>query len=217
MLRLQRSLKGKALELVRCRLLHPSNLDGVIATLRTLFGRPEIISHSLITKIREMPSPKTEKLNSLIDFGVSVQNMCATIHACGLDDYMCNVALLQELVDRLPPTVKLNWAVHQQTIHRAMLSDFGEWLGKLVEAACAVTIPVVNTDTRPERRGRKDDNFVNVHTDYSEQHARESGSNVSSCKFTVKTCVACGGSCSVLEACKQFQAMGVSSRWLLLQ
>lgn len=217
MLRLQRSLKGKALEVVRCRLLHPSNLDGVIATLRTLFGRPEVVIHSLITKIREMPSPKTEKLSTLIDFGVSVQNMCATIQACGLDDYMCNVALLQELVDRLPATVKLNWAIHQQAIRRATLSDFGEWLGKLVEAACAVTIPAVNTVTRPERRGRKDDNFVNVHSDSSEQQSRESYNKTSSSKFAIKKCLVCGGSCCGLEACKQFQSMGISSRWLVLK
>lgn len=49
-----------------------------------------------------MLSPKTEKLSTLIDFGVADQNMCATIKACGLDEQLYNVALLQELVDRLP-------------------------------------------------------------------------------------------------------------------
>lgn len=54
LLRLQRSLRGKALDAVRSHLLYPAGLDGVINTLRTLYGRPEVIVNSLVCKIREM-------------------------------------------------------------------------------------------------------------------------------------------------------------------
>ncbi|XP_058456403.1 uncharacterized protein LOC131433817 [Malaya genurostris] len=222
LIRLQRSLKGKALESVRSRLLHPSNLTGVIATLRTLFGRPEIIVHSLVSKIRDMPSPRAEKLPTLIDFGVAVQNMCATIKACGLAEHLCNVALLQELVDRLPAVIKLNWALHRQTLHSVTLSDLGDWLEKLVEAACAVTIPAVSGQHgvhRGEGRGRKGDNFLNVHTDgniaYDMQNTpiKSKEPQQGSGKF----CVACKEGCSSLERCKRFHAMDVESRWSLLK
>ncbi|XP_058817640.1 uncharacterized protein LOC131680940 [Topomyia yanbarensis] len=50
--------------------------------------------------------------------------MVATVKACELDDYLYNVSLLQELVDRLPPMIKLNWAVHRQSLERSTLILF---------------------------------------------------------------------------------------------
>uniref|UniRef100_A0A182PWU9 DUF5641 domain-containing protein n=1 Tax=Anopheles epiroticus TaxID=199890 RepID=A0A182PWU9_9DIPT len=133
--RLQKALKGKALESVRCLLMHPSNVPAVIRTLRMLYGRPEIIVHSLMNKVRAMPAPKQDRLNTLIDFGVAVQNLCATITATGLDEYMYNVALLHELTERLPPSLKLNWGCHQMSVSRVTLSSFNDWLNHLVQAA----------------------------------------------------------------------------------
>ncbi|XP_065083433.1 uncharacterized protein LOC135705588 [Ochlerotatus camptorhynchus] len=212
LLRLQRSLRGKALEAVRSRLLYPVGLAGVIHTLRTLFGRPEVIIHSLVCRIRSMPSPKTERLTTLIDFGVAVQNMCATIKACGLEEQLCNVALLQELVDRLPSTIKLNWAMHRQTLASVTLSDYGAWLEKLVEAACVVTIPssVPVSTMITEKRSRKAD--VNVHLD----------SDIDSSSKPVqkpinKGCLVCHGTCNSAAACKRFQHLNVSARWAALK
>ncbi|XP_055615272.1 uncharacterized protein LOC129761561 [Toxorhynchites rutilus septentrionalis] len=212
MLRLQRSLKGKALDAVRCRLLHPSNVPGVISTLRTLFGRPEIIVHSLISKIREMPSPKAEKLNTVIDFGVAVQNVCATITASGLDEYLCNVALLQELTERLPATIKLSWAYHRQTKDKVTLSDFAEWLGKLVEAASIVSVPSLSL-SKSEKRSR---NYINVHLEDDEN----SDDNETSMKPSFaprRECTLCQDNCSGLEKCQRFLNMNVGARWTVIK
>ncbi|XP_055630329.1 uncharacterized protein LOC129771064 [Toxorhynchites rutilus septentrionalis] len=76
-IRLQKSLRGKAKESVRSQLLHATNVDNVISTLRMLFGRPEIIIHSVIRKIHALPAPKVDKLSSLVDFAVAVRNMCS--------------------------------------------------------------------------------------------------------------------------------------------
>ncbi|XP_065074988.1 uncharacterized protein LOC135698779 [Ochlerotatus camptorhynchus] len=213
LLRLQRCLKGRALEAVRCRLLHPSNLPGVIASLRTLFGRPEIIVHSLVSKIREMPPPKAEKLNTLIDFGVAVQNVCATIKASGLDEYLCNVALLQELTERLPPAVRLNWAYHRQTLDRVTLSDFGDWLGKLVEAASVVTIPSIGVP-KSERRGRKEDNYLNVHSD---SNPTEELATKTRSLPVPKGCAVCLEECSGPETCRKFLNMDIGARWTVVK
>uniref|UniRef100_A0A182PWJ1 DUF5641 domain-containing protein n=1 Tax=Anopheles epiroticus TaxID=199890 RepID=A0A182PWJ1_9DIPT len=142
--RLQKTLKGKALESVRCLLMHPSNVPAVIRPLRMLYGRLEIIVHSLMNKVRAMPAPKQERLNTLIDFGVAVQNLCATITATGLDEYMYNVALLHELTERLPPSLKLNWGCHQMSLSRVTLSSFNDWLNHLVQAASLVTVSSVH-------------------------------------------------------------------------
>ncbi|XP_062552341.1 uncharacterized protein LOC134217576 [Armigeres subalbatus] len=113
MVRLQRCLRGKALEAVKCQLLHPANLEHALSTLKMLFGRPEIIVHSFIEKINKLPAPKADKLNTLIDFAIAVRNMVATVTACHLEDHLYNVTLLQNLVERLPTMVKLNWATHR--------------------------------------------------------------------------------------------------------
>ncbi|XP_055522480.1 uncharacterized protein LOC129716671 [Wyeomyia smithii] len=209
LLRLQRCLKGKALEAVRSRLLHPSNLSGIMSTLKTLFGRPEVIVHSLVTRIREMPSPKAEKLNTLIDFGVAIQNVCATIKACGLDEYLCNVALLQELVDRLPPAIKLNWALHRQSLQLVTLSSFGDWLEKLVEAACVVTISPVEPPIN--RKNRKQDDYLNVHSEETKP-LKPTG-----IRTAIQRCVICEGACSSTDVCKAFINMSISSRWSALR
>ncbi|XP_053683167.1 uncharacterized protein LOC128733540 [Sabethes cyaneus] len=212
LLRLQRSLKGRALDAVRCRLLHPSNLAGVIATLRTLFGRPEIIVHSLVAKIRDMPAPKAEKLSTLIDFGVAVQNVCATITASGLDEYLCNVALLQELTEKLPPTVRLNWAYHRQTLASVTLSDFGDWLGKLVEAASVVTIPSIGV-SKPEKHGRRENNYLNVHSDSTSEELIPKNRSVAASK----SCTVCLGECSGPESCRKFLNMNIGDRWTVVK
>ncbi|XP_053692180.1 uncharacterized protein LOC128740643 [Sabethes cyaneus] len=212
LLRLQRSLKGRALDAVRCRLLHPSNLAGVIATLRTLFGRPEIIVHSLVAKICDMPAPKAEKLSTLIDFGVAVQNVCATITVSGLDEYLCNVALLQELTEKLPPTVRLNWAYHRQTLASVTLLDFGDWLGKLVEAASVVTIPSIGV-SKPEKHGRRENNYLNVHSDSTSEELIPKNRSVAASK----SCTVCLGECSGPESCRKFLNMNIGDRWTVVK
>lgn len=217
LLRLQRCLRGKALDAVRYRLLHPSNLAGVIITLRTLFGRPEIIVHSLVSKIRDMPPPKAEKLNTLIEFGVAVQNVCATIKACGLDEYLCNVALLQELVDRLPPSIKLNWAMHRLTLASITLSSFGDWLGQLVEAACAVTVTPTYSSSNAERRLRKENNFINVHIEELENTTDSREIKTTTHQTYARKCPACKGVCKTLADCRRFQAMSITNRWSIIK
>ena len=45
-----------------------------------------------------------------------MQNSSATIMTCGMESYNNNPCLLQELVENLPPSIRLNWAMHKQTI-----------------------------------------------------------------------------------------------------
>lgn len=62
LLRLQKALGGTALEMVKCLLYLPENVDEVINTLRELFGRPEQLMMSQIEQVRREPGPKLERL-----------------------------------------------------------------------------------------------------------------------------------------------------------
>lgn len=55
LVRLQRCIKGKALEYVRSRLLLPELVPKVIETLKMLYGRPTVLINSLINKVRSFP------------------------------------------------------------------------------------------------------------------------------------------------------------------
>lgn len=102
LIRLQRALKGKALDAVKSLLIQPNCVQRVIATLKMLFGRPELIIHTLLQRIHSTPAPKAEKLESIVDFALAVQNLCAVVEASGLATHLNNPVLLQELVEKLP-------------------------------------------------------------------------------------------------------------------
>ena len=102
LLRLQKCLKGKALDAVSYHLLLPQNVAEVIRTLKMMFGRPEIIISSLLDKIRSETTLKSDKLDGLISYAISVRNLCSTLDASGLEAHKNNPLLLQELVDKLP-------------------------------------------------------------------------------------------------------------------
>lgn len=175
LIRLQNSLKGKALEAVSCRLMLPSSVPDVIQTLRLLFGRPELIINTLLQKIRNEPSPKAEKLDSLIKFSLSVQNLCGTMEASGLMAHLYNPMLMQELTDKLPAHIKLNWAIFQQTVPAPNLSTLSQWLFQIAQAASTVTtpMPTQSYDKPDQRTTAKHKGHVLAHANSDSQRKEE--------------------------------------------
>ncbi|XP_055590660.1 uncharacterized protein LOC129742742 [Uranotaenia lowii] len=172
-----------------------------------LYGRPEYIINTLIQKVRSLPAPKEDKLESLVDFSIAVRNLVATVKACKLDDHLYNVSLRQELVERLPFMIKLTWGVHIQNIERVTLDDFSDWLYSLAQAASAVNVKPHPTISEPKRKGRKEDGFLYAH--------REPFPTPEPQVLTSKNdgCVICQQNCGAVEKCSVFTQMNVSSRW----
>ncbi|XP_065088896.1 uncharacterized protein LOC135710301, partial [Ochlerotatus camptorhynchus] len=203
--RLERSLYDRALSAVKSLLLHPENVSTIISRLKTLFGNPEVIVETMIKRIRMMPAPKADKMESIIDFGVAVQNLCATIEACRMEECLYNVALLHELTDLLPPSIKMNWALHRQSKQAVTLKDFSEWIGNLVDAFSKVTVPiVVYRCQKQEKRRNKEEAFLHTHT---EATPNSEG----------KCCLACGGRCTTITDCSAFLEMNTQARWTLIK
>lgn len=176
LLRLQRSLKGSAKESVSSFLLHPATVPQVISTLQTLFGRPEHIVHQMVTKVRSIPAPRADRLETLVGFGLAVQNLCGHLKAIGLDQHLSNPMLLQELVDKLPANVKLSWALHQQQASVVDLEEFSEYMGNIVSATSSVTRFNSTPHQKPPREFRSKDNekaYINAHTMSNEEQDEE--------------------------------------------
>ncbi|XP_062703670.1 uncharacterized protein LOC115259000 [Aedes albopictus] len=235
LIRLQKSLEGKAYETAQSLLMHPSNVPAIMRTLKMRFGQPEAVVHSLIQKVNSLPSVQEDRLETLVEFAVSVQNFCATVDAYQLEDYMYNVSLLHQLVSKLPATLKLDWARHRQNLQRVNLATFGNWVYSLAEAASTVVIPVESYESKPSRndgRGNKKSNaYVNAH---SETHAepydrskfedsdadpRQSNHALVSKRQVHVTdgCVVCKGGCKRTSTCKQFLELSRESRWAIVR
>ncbi|XP_053686561.1 uncharacterized protein LOC128736105 [Sabethes cyaneus] len=203
--RLERSLYDKALNSVKSLLLHPDNVPVIMNRLKTLFGNPEFIVETMVNKVKMMPPPKAEKLETIVDFGVAVQNLCATIQVCQMDERFYNVALLQELVDSLPPTLKMKWAFYRKEIGAATLREFNAWLGNMVDAISQVSRPQAYTKPlKMEKKGRKEDAFVHLHSEQPPELINR------------RACLACAGECSSLDKCNSFLRMVPNARWALV-
>lgn len=61
------------------------------------------------------------------------------MEASGLLSHLSNPSVLQELTDKLPAQIRLNWAMHKITVPIVTLSTFGNWLFQLAKASSEVT------------------------------------------------------------------------------
>ena len=67
-------------------------------------------------RVRISPLPQQHKLESMVDFSDEVQNLAAVLELPGLENYVSDATVLRELVDRLPPSFKLDWLNHREFI-----------------------------------------------------------------------------------------------------
>ncbi|XP_058814579.1 uncharacterized protein LOC131678438 [Topomyia yanbarensis] len=234
LLRLQRSLRGSARESVSSFLLHPATVPQVVATLQMLYGRPEQIVYSMINKIRTIVPPKAEKLDTLVTFGLTVQNLCGHLKAVGMVSHLSNPILLQELVDKLPPTVKFNWALYQQQLPIVDLDSFGNYMAKVASATVGVTAcAVVPTKMVKEERAKgKEKVFVNTHAASGEAELKnrcdiatgKNGENYRQYNATGEqktevrsSCPACNFVGHQTGSCQKFKRLCVDDRWKLVK
>ncbi|XP_062707720.1 uncharacterized protein LOC134288057 [Aedes albopictus] len=226
LLRLQRCLRGSAKDSVSSFLLHPSTVPQVLSTLQQLYGRPEQVVNNMIAKVRATPPPKADRLETLVSFGLVVQNLCGHLKAVGLQRYLTNPILLQELVDKLPTTVKFNWVLYQEQVPVVDLNVFSDYMTKISSAASGVTLNtnVPQSCLKDERTRSKERSYVNTHgrLEYSEGNRREDvdaigvggptqkeRENLSS----GKPCSICNVDNHQIESCSEFKELDLDGKW----
>ncbi|XP_058827121.1 uncharacterized protein LOC131687099 [Topomyia yanbarensis] len=127
--RLQDSLQGDALEAVRGRLVLPDSVPDVIRDLRNLFGKPEKLLKTLLMKVRNDVSPRSDRLETFIRFGITVKQH---LEAAQLNDHLNNPMLVQELMEKLPPSYKLEWVRFKRGKHDTPLRIFTDFMTDIV-------------------------------------------------------------------------------------
>lgn len=122
----------------------------------------------MLQKIRNEPAPKADKLDTLVNFSLAVQNLCGIMEASGLMMHIWNPSLLQELTEKLPAQLRLNWAVYMQAVPAPNLSTFSQWMAGLASAASSVTMVSPSTyaaaESKAEQRPPKNRATINAHS-----------------------------------------------------
>lgn len=208
--RLQRCLKGHAYESVKSRLLLPESVPQVIETLRLLYGRPELLISALLQKVRSVPAPKADRLETIIDFGLAVRTLCDHLEAAGLPEHLSNPTLLMELVEKLPPHTKMQWAERMQQHAVVNLKTFGDFMQGVVTAVSRVTTHVGGSSSGQQKQRQK--GAVNSHT--SEARAEP----VSESEIPKeRLCFCCKKSDHRIAECTVFKSYSVDDRWKFAQ
>ncbi|XP_062713936.1 uncharacterized protein LOC134290758 [Aedes albopictus] len=196
--RLQRSLGGSALDAVRSRLLLPASVPFVMDTLHKLYGRPEILINSLLKKVRSVPPPKSDSLNTIVVYGLAVQNLVDHIVLADQQAHLANPMLLQELIEKLPTSLKMQWGAYKQQFVSVNLATFSSFMSGLNH----------QRPSRVDKPRHKEKLFTHVSESSNalkkENTVGESSSN---------TCSYCDKVSHQIVNCSGFKALDIGGRW----
>ncbi|XP_055643357.1 uncharacterized protein LOC129779730 [Toxorhynchites rutilus septentrionalis] len=212
LIRLQRCLKGPALEAVRSRLLCPASVPHVIRTLEMRYGRPETLIRAMTERIKKLPPPRVNDLDSIIEFGLVVDNLVEHIKNSGQHNHLSNPSLLYDLVGKLPVDYRLKWSAYKSSLHNVNLGSFGEFMATLVELAYDVAddFPTMKQN-KTQRQKTKERVLVQTHSETS-YVKKESNSGASGLRNSKKPCVVCKVEGHRVVDCCRFKAMNIDER-----
>ena len=129
--------------MVHALLSVPDNVPNIVSTLEMRYGRPDVIIQSLVSKVTALPPVGENRHTELLDFAVTVQNLVTTIANVNAQAHLHNPSLMTELVDRLPPSLRLPWGeqVAQLGPTNVNLEHFSKWLTAKANALSFVMRP----------------------------------------------------------------------------
>ncbi|XP_053692563.1 uncharacterized protein LOC128741013 [Sabethes cyaneus] len=206
--RLQDSLEGDALNAVRSMLVLPDSVPEVIEDLRRLFGQPEKLMRTLFEKVKHAPAPKADRLGTFISFGITVKQLCDHLEAARLNDHLNNPMMVQELVDKLPPSYKLEWVRFKRGREGTPLRKFTNFITEIVADVSEVAdFSVAEKDQmRPARTSPSKKEYVHLHDSGPERSATSQGGTFS------KACWICNRTDHMIKFCDDFKKMNLADR-----
>ncbi|XP_065181934.1 uncharacterized protein LOC135812491 [Sycon ciliatum] len=193
MARLQKALSGKAKEAVMAMLVIPDNVDRVIRTLETRFGQPEQVIQTIIDNAQKQRAVKEEDFEALIDLANAVGNLVATMQLMESTGHITNPALRQEIVSKLPSSLRRLWGEHIRTRDQEVtLETLAEWLEERADAVSRVKRPAM------------------FPADSAKRPTFHRGSTFAA---TEKQCAFCKRSGHATRDCRTFAKKSVNDRW----
>lgn len=197
-------------------MMHPKTVPCIIYTLKTLFGRPELIIKATIAEIRNHPQVKQDRLDQLMDFAFEVQSMCTTVESLDRPNHLSDPLLIDDLVEKLPTQEKKEWARFRAGRRDVTVKTLATWLYDLAKLLSTVTShQATKHDSKTREKEKFDKNekaagleVMNVHVETQRSSEDDDGNRRKKLR-----CLLCTGECNKLEHCKKFKSLDVSSRW----
>ena len=208
LLRLQKSLRGKARESVAGLLLFPSQVNEIIKTLSALFGNSNTVINRTLTEVRKL-GVLSENIDqeALIQFACKIKNLIATLRSLERNDHLFNPDLLSTIIAKLPKNLLTIWITDKarQTSTEPVIVYFAQWLEEV--AVNSKDAGIYNSDYKksqvPSRDRRGKDN-----ASYKKEFAFNTGDKAGE----PLKCPKCAGT-HFLSKCDDFKALSVDERW----
>ncbi|XP_070067073.1 uncharacterized protein [Drosophila virilis] len=143
----------KALEVsrdtVKLLLIHPRNVNNVMEQLRFRYGRPEQLIRCQLVSIREVQLIQEHNIAKIVPYATRVINLAALPQLTNGEQHIGNPTLMEDLVAKLPPSKRVEWARHAATISPfPTVIHFSAWLTDYANVVCTI----VGVDSKEQRR-----------------------------------------------------------------
>ncbi|XP_055542920.1 uncharacterized protein LOC129728499 [Wyeomyia smithii] len=217
--RLQKCLKGNALTHVQSLLLHPEGVPHVLTQLEQLYGRPELLIHTLLQKIREVQSPKDGDPESLVAFGLMMQNLCNHMIAARQEAHINNPELLHTLISKLPVNWRMDWSLYQERCTVVNIQTFSQYMQVLVRAGLNASLysDQKTNHQRIKDKGIKCKDFCGAHTTEESPKSPEKEIVEKQSSSSRPTCLVCNNPEHRVKHCPDFAKLELEERWKLIQ
>jgi hypothetical protein len=211
-MRLQRCLRGEAEKAVKCLLVSPNNLQEILSTLETRFGKTQHIIDALVVKMMAIPLVRADRLETIVELGTAVTSLVSTIKTLKADSHLNNLHLVTEIERKLTPSMRVAWAewVHADVARKKDLDNKAYWMKKKTAAICEICPPTVK-DEKPENKGRGRAFAVTEQPKKTEKKDESSTT-----KSTTMRCNCCGGEGHLAYTCPVMKKMTVDERWKMV-
>ena len=222
MTRIRDALEGDALAAVGAMMLSPDNLGKVLETLELRFGRPEIIIRAMLEKARNHRAIREDDFQGLIEFSTKVATLVTSMETMNAPYHMHNPEVLDALVGKLPPRLKVEWAtVVFESRGVAGLKAFEEWLHTKARIVSLVHIPDWKPPMKEQEKknvrnaGKKKSSsllFVSEGPQTPKKQDSPSSKKAESKYSSEEKCILCKADHRLSE-CERFKRMTVKERW----
>ncbi|XP_065368851.1 uncharacterized protein LOC135961283 [Calliphora vicina] len=194
-LRLQKALKGEARECVKSLLIHPNNVPTVIEQLKLQYGRPELLIRCQLQQMKEVQPIAENVIDKLVPYSIKVRNLAAFLESANGYQHLSNPTLMEELVQKLPMSKRLDWAQFASTLPQLpTILDFSTWLQRVANLVRSVQISSLSGNRSSSDPKRK---VVLYASDGPERQLK---------------CFYCVGPHKIFD-CKKFLELSVPNRW----
>ncbi|XP_058448964.1 uncharacterized protein LOC131428921 [Malaya genurostris] len=181
--RLQVVLGGYAAKCVQPLMMDPENVPKIIERLEQNFGRPETVYKELL---HELTKIRKENKNSVAEIADALENLISNMIVLDREDYLQDMRLVEETVNKLPFNLQIKWAEKLQLNNIApTLIELSEWLKPHARTCRLMT----SMSQNKEKRDR-----INLHDEKR------------------PSCPACKESHKLIQ-CNKFRAMNLERRW----